>query len=344
MPSRPHLLASLLSGLGLSLTLTLGHLAPAQAAPSSVQLNIAVSDIGAGGSPAGGGLVDVIHAQQRLEKALSADGVEIKWHFFKGAAPLINEAFANGQVDMAYLGDLGTIVGKAGGLDSRVVAVAARGVAHYLAVPVDSQIQSLADLKGKRVGLFRGTAAQLSFIGALQTAGLTEKDISVINLDFAAASAALAAKQIDATWGGINVLALRERGQARVPVSTRQLNGAGELAGLLLVSQKIIDQHPQWVDKIVQVQREAAAWASDPQNRDAYIQLLADQAAYPANLLRADLEDAPPLSVLLSPELDPGFTAQLKQAISSARNARLIRRDIDVEQWLAPQFLQHSAP
>ena len=308
------------------------------------EIRIAVPDLSAGSQHSGGGITDVLREQQIFEKAFADQGIKIQWNYFKGAGPVINEAFANGQVDMAYLGDLGSIVGKAGGLDSRVVAVAARGVAHYLAVPVDSQIQSMADLKGKRVGLFRGTAAQLSFIGALQTAGLTEKDISVINLDFAAASAALAAKQIDATWGGINVLALREREQARVPVSTRHLNGAGELAGLLLVSQKIIDQHPQWVDKIVQVQREAAAWASDPQNRDAYIQLLADQAAYPANLLRADLEDAPPLSVLLSPELTPGFTAQLKQAIASAMNARLIRRDIGVEQWLAPQFLQHSAP
>ncbi|GFM56906.1 ABC transporter [Pseudomonas cichorii] len=336
MSLRPHLLASLL----LSLGLTLGPLTSAVAA----QLNIAVSDIGSGSKPAGGGLVDVIHAQQRLDKAFSAEGVTVKWHFFKGAAPLINEAFANGQLDMAYLGDLGSIVGKSGGLDTRVVAVAARGVAHYLAVPPGSSIQALADLKGKRVGLFRGTAAQLSFIDALRTAGLTEKDISVINLDFAAASAALAARQIDATWGGINILALRERGQAQVPVSTHDLGGAGELSGLVLVSQKLLDEHPDWVSKIVQVQRDASSWASAPQNREAYIQLLADQASYPASLLKANLEGAPPLSVLLSPELDSGFVERLKQSIGSAREARLIRRDIDVDQWLAPQFLHQTRP
>jgi sulfonate transport system substrate-binding protein len=340
MSKRPDILGFLL----ISLCLTLGHLTAATAASTAAELNIAVSDIGAGGRPAGGGLVDVIHSRQLLEKALAADGVTVKWHFFKGAAPLINEALANGQVDMAYLGDLGSIVGKSGGLDTRVVAVAARGVAHYLAVPVGSSIHSLADLKGKRVGLFRGTAAQLSFIDALHTAGLTEKDISVINLDFAAASAALAARQIDATWGGINILALRDRGQAEVPVSTRHLNGAGELAGLLLVSAKLISEHPDQVSTIVKVQREAAAWASAPENREAYIQLLADQAAYPARLLRADLEDAAPLSVLLSPELDAGFVARLRQAIVTAKEARLIRRDIDVDQWLAPQFLLQTAP
>lgn len=338
------LLPKPLLSLVLALGLNLGHLPLALADTPAPQLIVAVSDIGAGGKPAGGGLVDVIHSRGLLEKAFAAQGVTVKWHFFKGAAPLINESFANGQVDMAYLGDLGSIIGKAGGLDTRVVAVAARGVAHYLAVPPGSSIQRLADLKGKRVGLFRGTAAQLSFISALHTAGLTEQDLSVINLDFVAASAALAARQIDATWGGANVLALRERGLAEVPVSTRSLGGAGELAGLVLVSGRLLEQHPDWVQSIVQVQREASTWASAPQNREAYLQLLAEQSAYPPSLLRADLEGAPALSVLLSPELDPGFISQLKQAIASAKSARLIRRDIDLEHWLAPQFLQQSAP
>lgn len=336
--SLPHIVVRLLS-----LALALGTLPFNAVQADTLQLDIAVSDIGAGGKPAGGGLVDVIHSQERLEKALGADGVTVKWHFFKGAAPLINESFATGQVDVAYLGDLGSIVGKSGGLDTRVVAVAARGVAHYLAVLPGSSIHTLADLKGKRIGLFRGTAAQLSFIGALHTAGLTEKDLSIINLDFAAASAALAAKQIDATWGGANVLALRDRGQADVPLSTRTLGGAGELAGLVLVSGRLMNQHPDWVRKIVEVQREASAWASAAENREAYIQLLATQAAYPTSLLRADLDGAPDLSVLLSAELDPPFVERLKQAVTTAKEARLIRRDIDVDQWLAPQFLQQTA-
>lgn len=308
----------------------------------AADLNIAVSDIGAGAQPAGGGLVDVIHSQQRLEKALAAQGVTVKWHFFKGAAPLINEAFANGQLDVAYLGDLGSIVGKSAGLDTRVVAAAARGGNHYLAVAPGSPIHSVADLRGKRVGLFRGTAAQLSFAAALHSAGLSEKDLNVINLDFAAASAALGARQIDATWGGLNILALRDRGQAEVPFSTHSLGGAGELSGLVLVSGRLLNEHPEWVRALVQVQRQAARWASD--NRDAYIQLAAEQTGYPAALLRADLDASAPLAEVVSPELDAAFVARLQADVNAARDARLIRRDVDVGQWLAPQFLQQTAP
>ncbi|WP_296259725.1 MULTISPECIES: ABC transporter substrate-binding protein [unclassified Pseudomonas] len=309
---------------------------------SAAELNIAVSDIGAGNQPAGGGLVDVIHSQQRLEKALAAQGVTVKWHFFKGAAPLINEAFANGQLDMAYLGDLGSIVGTSAGLDTRVIAAAARGGNHYLAVAPGSPIHSVADLRGKRVGLFRGTAAQLSFAAALHSAGMTEKDLNVINLDFAAASAALGARQIDATWGGMNILALRERGQADVPFSTHSLGGAGELSGLVLVTGKLVNEHPQWVHALVEAQRQAASWAV--QNHDAYIQLLAEQSGYSPALLRADLDASAPLADVVSPELDAAFVARLQADVNAARDARLIRHDIDVGQWLAPQFLQQTAP
>ncbi|WP_164106710.1 ABC transporter substrate-binding protein, partial [Stenotrophomonas maltophilia] len=82
------------------------------------------------------------------------------------------------------------------------------------------------DLKGKRVGIFRGTASQLSFDNALASVGLSEKDLKVINLDFSAALSALAARQIDATWGLAGLFALRDRGLAEIPLSTRDLNGA----------------------------------------------------------------------------------------------------------------------
>lgn len=298
------------------------------------RLCIAVPDIGAGSQPADGVLVDVIRAQRRLERAFAPLGVTVEWHFFKGAAPLINESFANGQLDVAYLGDLGAIVGRSAGLDTRMIAAVARGITHYLAVPPNSSIHDLAQLKGRRVGLFRGTAAELSFIEALRSAGLTPADVRLVNLDFAAASAALAAGQLDATWGGLNALALAERGLARLPVATSDLGGAGDLSGLLVVSGSLAAKHPDWVRTLVRVQHEAAAWASDPEHREAYLKLLAERTGYPATLLRQDLDRSVPLATRLSPDRDTGFRERLQDAINTALQARLIRRDIALDAWL----------
>lgn len=190
-------LRHLITALGLAFTLSAHAAEPAK--PASIR--IAVPDLSAGSKPSAGGVVDVLRDQQLLEKEFAKDGIRIDWHFFKGAGPVVNEALANGQADFAYLGDLAAIVGKANGLDTRVLSAGVRGVKSYLGVVPGSGIKTLHDLKGKRVAVFRGTANQLSFASALASQGLSERELKVINLDFNAANAALAAKQIDATWG-----------------------------------------------------------------------------------------------------------------------------------------------
>lgn len=314
-------------------------LSAAQWAAAVTEIRIAAPDIGAGTQPSGGGLLDVIHSQKLLEREFGKDGISVRWTFIKGAGPIINEAFGNHQVDVAYLGDLASIIGRSRGLDTRVIAVASRGINHYLAVAKDSGITRLADLKGKRVGLFRGTAAELSFVNALDSQGVKPSDIKIINLDFAAASAALAAGQIDATWGGSNTLALRDKGLADVPLSTRDLLGAGQLSGFVLVDGAFARQNPDIVRRFVKVQREAAAWASDDNNKDAFIRLLATQSGYPENILRVEWDTLPPLSERLSPELDAPYVAKLKKAVELAYDTRLIRQPFDVDNWLDASYL-----
>ncbi|PWC15385.1 ABC transporter substrate-binding protein [Brenneria corticis] len=304
------------------------------------EIRIAAPDIGAGTQPSGGGLIDVIYSQKLLEREFGKDGISIRWTFIKGAGPVINEAFGNHQVDVAYLGDLASIIGRSRGLDTRVIAVAARGINHYLGVAKGSGIHQLADLKGKRVGLFRGTAAELSFVNALDSQGVKASDLKIINLDFAAASAALAAGQIDATWGGSNILSLRDKGLAEIPLSSRDLQGAGQLSGFLLVDKKFAQGNEDILRRLVKVQREAAAWGSAEKNKDAFIQLLATQSGYPENILRAEWDTLPPLSERLSPEWDAAYVAKLKQAVKLAYEVRLIRQPFDVDQWLDDSYLK----
>ncbi len=306
----------------------------AQAAPLK-EIRIAVPDISAGQKPSGGGVVDVLYTRQLLEKEFAADGIQVKWSFFKGAGPVVNEAFANGQVDFAYLGDLAAIIGRSSGLDSRVLAATARGVNHYLGVQPGSGIRSLADLKGKRVGIFRGTASQLSFDSALASAGLTEKDLKVINLDFSAALAALAAKQIDATWGLAGLFALRDKGLAEIPLNTRDLGGAGTLQALLVGNGEFVDAHPEITERLLKVQLQAVQWASAEANRDAYIDLVSKQANYPAVIFRSEYLGRPLLEVL-SPKLDADFLGRLDASIGAAKRYGLIRREFKAADWANP--------
>ncbi|MCO6055969.1 ABC transporter substrate-binding protein [Pseudomonas sp. MOB-449] len=304
--------------------------------PESIR--IAVPDLSAGSQHSGGGVVDVVRNQQALEREFAKDGIRIDWRFFKGAGPVINEALANGQVDFAYLGDLAAIIGKANGLDTRVISANVRGVKSYLGVVPGSGIKTLQDLKGKRVAVFRGTANQLSFASALASQGLTERDLKVINLDFNAANAALAAKQIDATWGLSNLLALRERGLAELPLNSRDLKGAGSTQGVLVATNDFIRQYPDLVGRLVKAQQPSVNWLRDGANKDAYVELVSGLANYPAAILKADLakED---VERYFDPRLDAEFVSLLQQGVDLAAKERLIRRSFQVADWVEPRFL-----
>ncbi|QQZ42362.1 ABC transporter substrate-binding protein [Pseudomonas sp. SK3(2021)] len=302
------------------------------------QIRIAVPDLSAGTQHSGGGIVDVLRQQQILEKAFADQGISIQWNFFKGAGPVINEAFANGQVDLAYLGDLAAIIGKSNGLDTRLLSATARGVKQYLGVVPGSGIKTLQDLKGKRVAVFRGTATQLSFDAALASQGLSEKDLKVINLDFSAAVAALAARQIDASWGSSGLNALQAKGLAEVPLNTKDLGGAGSVQGVLVGSGTFVDAHPEVVEKLLKAQQQAVQWLTQDSNKQAYIELVSGLASYPPVVLQQDLEDQR-FSEIFPSTLDPVFLGRLQDSVDLAAQQRLIRKPFKVSEWVAPQLV-----
>ncbi|MFC5694755.1 ABC transporter substrate-binding protein [Pseudomonas sp. GCM10022186] len=308
----------------------------ATAQPDAIR--IAVPDLSAGSEHSAGGVVDVLRNRQTLEQEFAKDGIRIDWRFFKGAGPVINEALANGQADFAYLGDLAAIIGKANGLDTRVLSANVRGVKSYLGVVPGSGIKTLQDLKGKRVAVFRGTANQLSFASALASQGLSERDLKVINLDFNAANAALAAKQIDATWGLANLLALRERGLAELPLSSRDLQGAGSTQAVLVATGAFVREHPDLVGRLVKAQQQAVNWLRDDANKDAYVELVSRLASYPPVILKDDLAKEN-FSQYFDPRLDADFIGRLQQGVDLAAKERLIRRGFQVSDWVEPRFL-----
>lgn len=303
------------------------------------EIRIAVPDLSAGSNHSGGGVVDVLRDQQLLEKAFADQGVSIHWSFFKGAGPVINEALANGQVDFAYLGDLAAIVGKAGGTDTRLLSATARNIKSYLGVVPGSGITDLQSLKGKRVALFRGTANQLSFDAAVASQGLSERDFKIINLDFNAATAAVVARQVDATWGLSNLNALRARGLVEIPLSTNDLGGAGRIQAVLVGAGAFVDAHPEAVTRLLAAQEQALQWLGREENKETYIQLVAGLASYPPIILQEDLKNES-LSGLFRSELDAEFLGHLQHSVDLAAELRLIRKPFVVMDWAQPRFLE----
>src|SRR4051794_31182791 len=102
-------------------------------------IRIAFAGVGVGNRPfIGGSSLGVVHSRGLLEEEFKKDNIKIEWSFFKGAGPAVNEAYANSLIDFALQGDLPSIIGKAGGLKTKLLASTGSRQNTYLAVPADS--------------------------------------------------------------------------------------------------------------------------------------------------------------------------------------------------------------
>lgn len=144
------------------------------------------------------GVLPLAKASGALEKRLSAKGVSVEWNEFTSGPPLL-EAVGAGALDFGVSGDVPPLFAQAAGGDLLYVG-AYRGPAafHGLLVQKDSPIQTLQDLKGKKLAYKRGSSAHNFALKVLAKAGLSRSDISEIDLPPPDAGAAFKTGSIDA--------------------------------------------------------------------------------------------------------------------------------------------------
>jgi sulfonate transport system substrate-binding protein len=309
------------------------------ATPPTIRIGVATA--GLGGRPfCALSYVCVAHVQGLLEKEFAPDGTHIDWHFYSGAGPAVNEALAGGQLDFAWQGDLPSVVARSLGLKTRLLMASGGRLDYYIAVPAASPVHSLADLRGRRLALFKGTNIQTVGTRILESEGLTTNDVQLVNLDPATALAALASGQIDATllsfWG----FGLHDTGKIRFICSTENHSPKLTAQAALLVTQDFSDQHPQTVERVVAAFLRAARWSSDEANRQALYALYA-KTGYPDRFF-ADALNGHKLLVQNDPNLDQFNTDQYRDVAALALRVGLIRRAITVDDWFLRAPLQQA--
>lgn len=283
------------------------------------------------------GSAGIAYTKGWLEEEFKNDNVKFEFVFFKGAGPAVNEALANNQLDFASQGDLPAVIGRAAGLKTRLILANNIRNNIYLAVPPDSTIRSVEELKGKKVSFFKGTNSQTPINRLLAKYKLNERNLKVINLDTASGQAALLNGDIDALFGDIQLLKLRDQGKLKIiytsngdsPIFTRQ--------GHILVRDEFATKYPDTTRRVTKVLVRAAQWASDPANRDEVLKLWAIPGVYTKELLAEDYGDN--IKLRSSPLLDPFLVGRYKDVVKDARQFGLIRKDVEVDGWFDRSFV-----
>ncbi|MHB0766137.1 ABC transporter substrate-binding protein [Stutzerimonas sp. NM35] len=311
------------------------------AEPSPTVIHFGVAQVGKGGVPfSNGGVAGLADQRKAIQAELEGQGIEVQWHYFKGAGPAVNEALANKQLDFATQGDLPAVVGKAGGLDTRLITADSLLSSTYLVVPSDSPAKSLEDLKGKKVALFKGTNLHLAILRALAHEGLSERDFRSLNMDFATMAAALASKDIDGAWFHQTAFDLEASGIGRIVYDTRAVDASLTRQSHVLVRGDFEHKHPEIVQKVVDALVKTAAWTSTDANRDEVYTLWANSGTAEQSL-RAE-QEGQSFQRRYSPRLDEFFIERYRTTVRESKELGLIRSDIDVARWVEPKYVNDA--
>lgn len=301
-------------------------------------IRFAFPGVGVGNRPfTGGNSFSTLHLRGMLDEEFRKDGIKVEWTFLRGAGPAVNELYANGLVDFSLLGDLPSIVGRASGLKTRLLAATAIRQNTYIAVPSDSTVQNVKDLRGRRVAFQKGTNIQLAVNKILEANGLAEKDLKAINMDQATARAAIITRDVDAIVGGPELLSLRDQGAARIIFASQ-----GDLRFLrhcaFIGSDSFIQKYPTITKRVVKQLVLAAKWLSDQEANPSPVYQLWAKSGTRFTDYKEDLRGQS-LKALASPLVDGYHISQYKRQISEAKRFNLIKNTFEHEAWLDLHFL-----
>ena len=195
-----------------------------------------------------------------LEKKLAPLGVGVKWVEFP-AGPQLLEGLNVGSIDVGYVGEAPPIFAQAAGAQFVYIGHdPASPQAEALVVPKDSPIRSIADLKGKKIALNKGSNVHYLLVRLLEKNGLKYGDVQPVFLPPADARAAFERGAVDAwaIWDPFLAAAEKQIG-ARVLA-----DGRGVVNNHLyyLGERGYTEKYPQVLKALFEDLREQGRWLS----------------------------------------------------------------------------------
>lgn len=231
------------------------------------------------------GVLPIIKARGDLDKVLKEKGVNVKWVEFP-AGPQLLEGLNVGSVAFGESGEAPPIFAQAA--NSNLVYVAnqpAAPLAEALIVPKDSAIQSVQDLKGKRVVLNKGSNVHYLLLKVLEANHLKLDDIQVVYLPPADARAAFEKGAVDAwvIWDPFFAAAEKQLNAKVIATGQNLVNNHQ----FYLADRKFAEQHPDVLKIVVNELNTTTQWVSQHQTDAA--KLLEKPTGLPLDILNTSI-------------------------------------------------------
>jgi sulfonate transport system substrate-binding protein len=205
------------------------------------------------------GKLVLLKSKGTLEDKLKAAGYKVVWTEFPSGPPLL-EALNVGAIDFGNTGEAPPIFAQAAGAPIQYVAYeppAPKGEA--ILVPKDSKLTSVADLRGKKVALNKGSNVHYLLVKALEKAGVKYSEVEPVFLAPADARAAFERSAVDAwvIWDPFQAAAEAATGARTLA------DGIGVVSNyqFYFSSKKFLQSNSGIVDLVLAELREVDDWA-----------------------------------------------------------------------------------
>ncbi len=214
----------------------------------------------------------VLKEKGLLEEEFKKDGIKIEWAQSLGSNKAL-ELLRSKSVDFGSTAGAAALLGRANGNPIKAIYVYSNPEWTALVTRPNSGIQRIQDLKGKRVAVTRGTDPHIFLLRALNSVGLTEKDIELVPLQHADGKTALERGSVDA-WAGLDPYTAQLEVEKGYILFFR--NKQWNSYGILNVRESFAKDHPELVKRVLTVYEQARLWTLDHQSEAR--QILATEA------------------------------------------------------------------
>jgi sulfonate transport system substrate-binding protein len=192
-----------------------------------------------------------------LEKEFAKDGISIVWVQSAGSNKAL-EFLNAGSIDFGSTAGSAALVARIYGNPIKSIYVYSRPEWTALVTTKDSKIAAVADLKGKRVAVTRGTDPHIFLVRALLGAGLTEKDITPVLLQHADGKTALIRGDVDA-WAGLDPMMAQAEIEDGAKLFFRKPDA--NTWGILNVREQFLKDYPDITRRVLATYEDARKYS-----------------------------------------------------------------------------------
>ena len=192
-----------------------------------------------------------------LENELRSEGIAVRWIQSAGSNKAL-EFLNAGSLDFGSTAGAAALIARVNGNPIRSIYVYSRPEWTALVTAAKSGIKTVADLKGKRVAVTRGTDPHIFLVRALAEAKLTERDVRLVLLQHQDGRLALERGDVDA-WAGLDPLMAAAEIETGAVLFHRK--AADNTWGILNVREEFAEKNPALVRAVLKAYEEARKWS-----------------------------------------------------------------------------------